>query len=368
MNEHSHPHNEHEHSHGPETPVDAGSQALTEALRSSFAIVRVVMAFLMVVFLCSGFFKVEPNERAMILRFGKPQGVGTGTKALLGPGLHWSYPYPIDEVVKVSVTGIQKTTSTVGWYAVTPEQELAGMEPMAGVSLNPAIDGYTITADANIVHVRSTLYFRIEDPVRYTFGFVSASNVVQNALNNAIVYASANFKVDDILTKDKAGFQEAVRHRATELLDKENVGVAVDQCDVQTTWPRAQKVSDAFNAVLNAQIARDKALQEASSYTNLVLTSAQATSNGIVNIAESDRVQLTSDLASRATNFISILPWYKTNASLFVLQQFNETMGRVLTNVQEKIYVPERMDGKTRDLWLLLNREPAKPAMANTNL
>ncbi|HEY2083266.1 MAG TPA: protease modulator HflK [Verrucomicrobiae bacterium] len=365
MNEHSHPHDEHVHSHPPETPVDSGSQALTEALRSSFAIVRFVMGVLIVVFLCSGFFKVEPNERAMILRFGKPLGVGE--KALLGPGLHWSFPYPIDEVVKVSVTGIQKVTSNVGWYAVSPEQELAGTEPPPAPSLNPSVDGYTITADANIVHVRSTLYFRIEDPVRYTFGFVNASNMVQNALNNAIVYASANFKVDDILTRDKAGFQEAVRHRATELLDKQNIGVAVDQCDVQTTWPRQQKVSDAFVAVLNAQINRDRALQAASSYTNQVLTAAQANSNGIVNIAESERAQLINDLASRSSNFVSILPWYQTNKDLFMVQQFNQTMGRVLTNVQDKIYVSERTDGKPRDLWLMLNREPPKPITATTN-
>ncbi len=365
MSDHSHPHDEHEHPHVPETPVDAGSQALNEALRSSFAIVRAVMVVLVAVFLCSGFFSVKPNERAMILHFGKPEGVGA--KALLGPGLHWSYPPPIDDVVKVSVTGIQKVTSNVGWYAVTAEQELAGYEPPGGNSLNPALDGYTITADANIVHVRSTLYFRIDDPVHYTFGFVDASNVVQNALNNAVVYASANFKVDDILTRDKAGFQEAVRRRATELLDQQNVGVVVDQCDVQTTWPRSQKVSEAFNAVLNAQINRDKALQEASSYTNQVLTSAVANSNAIVNIAETERAQLISDLASRSTNFINILPWYKTNKDLFVVQQFNETMGRVLTNLQDKIYVPERTDGKQRDLWLLLNREPPKPLTGTTN-
>ncbi len=341
---------------------DAGSQALTEALRSSFAIVRVVMFILVLVFLGSGFFKVEPNERAMILRFGKPHG--QGVSALLGPGLHWSFPYPIDEVEKVSVTGVQKVNSNVGWYAVTPEQELAGNEPPAGGTLNPALDGYTVTADANIIHVRSTLSYHVVDPVRYVFGFVAASNVVQNALNNAIVYASANFKVDDILTKDKAGFLAAIEKRATELLEKENVGVAVDQCDVQTTWPRQPMVKAAFSAVTSAQIERDQKLQEASSYTNQVLTAAVATSNSIVNLAEAQRAQYVSDISSRATNFLSILPWYKTNADLFVQQRFNETMGRVLTNIDEKIYVPERLDGKTRDLWLLLNREPPKPSTA----
>jgi membrane protease subunit HflK len=356
MNEHSHPHDEHEH---PETPVDAGSQALTEALRSSFAIVRVVMVVLVLVFLGSGFFKVDPNERAIILHFGKPP---EAAKALLSPGLHWSFPYPIDEVKKISVTGVQKVNSSVGWYATTPEQELAGTEPFAGATLNPAVDGYTLTADANIIHVRSTLSYHVMDPVRYTFSFVAASNVVQNALNNAIVFASANFKVDDILTKDKLGFQAAIEKRATELLDKENVGVAVDQCDVQTTWPRQQAVKAAFSAVTSAQIERDQKLQEASSYTNQILTAAVATSNSIVNLAEAQRVQYVNDLASRATNFMNILPRYQANEDLFVQQRFNETMGRVLTNIQDKIYVPERLDGKTRDLWLLLNREPPKPA------
>jgi membrane protease subunit HflK len=365
MNDHSHPHDDHEHPHSPETPVDAGSQALTEALRSSFAIVRIVMFLLVVVFLSSGFFKVEPNERAMILHYGKPKG--EGDKALLGPGLHWSFPYPIDEVQKVSVTGVQKVNSSVGWYATTPEQELAGTEPYAGATLNPAVDGYTLTADANIIHVRSTLSYHVVDPVRYTFGFVAATNVIQNALNNAIVYASANFKVDDILTKDKAGFQGAIEKRATELLDKDNVGVAVDQCDVQTTWPRQQAVKAAFSAVTSAQIERDQKLQEASSFTNQVLTAAVATSNSIVNLAEAQRVQYVNDLSSRATNFLNILPRYRTNADLFVQQRFNEAMGRVLTNIQEKIYVPERLDGKTRDLWLLLNREPTKPSTATPN-
>src|SRR5579864_9258728 len=106
MNDHSHPHEEPEQTRSPETPVDAGSQALSEALRSSFAIVRLVMVLLVLVFLASGFFKVEPNEQAIILRFGKPRG--EGTKALLGPGLHWSYPYPIDEIQKVSVTAVQR--------------------------------------------------------------------------------------------------------------------------------------------------------------------------------------------------------------------------------------------------------------------
>ena len=57
-----------------------------------------------------------------------------------------------------------------------------------------------ITADRNIIHTRATLYYHIEDPIRFVFGFASASNTVQNALNNALLYTAAHFNVDDVLT------------------------------------------------------------------------------------------------------------------------------------------------------------------------
>src|SRR2546423_3728813 len=122
-----------------ESPLDAGSQALSEAFRSSFTIVKIVMVLLVFLFIFSGVFVVGPQERAIVLRFGRP--VGEGEKQLLGPGLHWSYPFPIGEYRKVPITEIQRATSSSGWYATTPALEAAGTEPMAGPTLNPAVDG-----------------------------------------------------------------------------------------------------------------------------------------------------------------------------------------------------------------------------------
>ncbi len=134
----------------PVTPVDSGSQAMAEALRSSFGIVKVVMVVLFAAFLFSGFFTVGPQEKAVVLRFGKP--VGEGDKALLGSGLHWAWPYPVDEVIKIPITEIQKVTASASWFFQTPEQAALNEIPPAGPTLNPAVDGYALTADGNIVH------------------------------------------------------------------------------------------------------------------------------------------------------------------------------------------------------------------------
>src|SRR6185436_17702390 len=96
----------------PEPPEDAESQALSDALKSSFGIVRVILVIMVVIFLGSGFFTVGTQEKAIILRLGKPVGKD---KALLSPGAHWAFPYPIDEVVRIPVGQVQTIRSTVGW-------------------------------------------------------------------------------------------------------------------------------------------------------------------------------------------------------------------------------------------------------------
>jgi len=337
--------------------VDASSQALSEALRSSFTIIKVVMVVLLFLFLGSGFFTVGPQERAIILRLGKP--VGDGESALLGPSLHWSFPYPIDEYEKVSITGIQRATSRVGWYATTPEMELAGTEPPPNSTLNPAIDGYVLTADGNIAHTRATITYRINDPVRYVFGFVNASNAVQTTIDNAILYAASRSRVDDMLTRDVAGFNEVVRRRATQLADQQNLGIVIEECVVQSRPPRQLK--GAFDSVLRAEVNRSKVMNEARSYEHQVTSRASADAEGRKNAAESERARLVAETSSRAEQFSELLPQYRSNPQLFAQQRLTETLGRVFTNAQDKIFVAQGSAGNQRELRLLLNREPPKP-------
>lgn len=350
----------------PETPLDSGSQALAEALKSSFGIVKVVMVLLVIVFLGSGFFTVGPQERAIILRLGKP--VAEGQEALLGPGLHFALPYPLDEVVKVPITELQSVTSTVGWYFVTPEQEVAGTEPFPNASLNPAVDGYMVTADKNIIHTRATLNYRIEDPIRYVFGFTGtagspfngagASNLVLNALNNALIQSAAQVNVDDILTRDVFGFKDAVKRRVSELLAAQDLGIAVEQLEVVSRPPLFLKAD--FARVTDAVQKRDNLINEARTYQNQVISKAGADAAATVNSAESDRTWYVESLKAEASRFNDLLPKYRENPQLFVQLRLTETIGRVMAGVQDKIYLAEDPDGRPRELRLLLNREPEK--------
>jgi membrane protease subunit HflK len=355
-----HDHHDPAHEPTPVTPMapeDAGSQALAEALRSSFAIVKFVMVILVVVFFGSGLFQVGPQQKAIILRFGKP--VGQGEAALLGPGLHWSFPYPIDEVVKIPITEIQSVSSTIGWFAETPEQELSGTLPPAGPSLIPGVDGYVITADRNIIHARATLYYQVDEPVRYVFGFASASNSIQNALNNALLETAARFKVDDMLYSDVAGFMEAVQQRVSAMADQEQLGITVKQCNVASIPPRQLK--DVFDQVTEARQNQNKVLDDAHSYENQVTNSADAQAAATINEARSAQALYVQSVQADAKAFSALLPNYRINPGLFQEQKLVQVMGQALTNADFKAYLPTSASGEPVELRLMLNREPPGP-------
>ena len=357
MNGHEHHDHDHDHPHDAAETRDAGSQALAEALGSSFTIVKIVMGLMVIAFICSGFFQVGPQEKAVILRFGKP--VGVAEKMLLGPGLHYAFPYPIDEVVRIPITEIQTVSSDNGWYYTTPEMELSGENLTAGPSLNPAIDGYVLTADHSIVHTRARLSYHITDPIQYIFNYVSASNAVQNVLDNALLYSAAQFNADDIIINDITRFQEAVQQHVEDLAEQDNLGITIDQCTVESTPPR--QLTDIFAQVTDARQKRAEALNTARNYENLTTNNATASAENRINLAQSAKFNYVTNLVAEAKRFSDILPYYQTNSSLYVQQTFVRMIGPALTNVQDRWYVPAHAGGEPYQLRLELNREPPQP-------
>jgi membrane protease subunit HflK len=340
----------------PITADDAGSQALSEALRSSFAIVRLVMVLLVIVFFASGVFTVPSQEKAIVLRFGKPV-VSAGAQ-LLGPGLHWSFPYPIDEVVRIPISQVQTVTSTTGWYATTPEAEQMGTEPEPGPSLNPTSDGYALTGDGNIIHVRVTLRYRVNDALNYTLNFVNASNLVQNALDSAVIHSAAEFTVDQAILDSKAELKERVVSRVRQLVDEQGLGISIDDAVISSIPPR--QVKKAFADKISASQDRGKTISEAQGYANTVRNTAEGDAKAIVNAGKTDAEKMLRGLSADAGYFSDQLPNYQSDPRLFLARLQTEALQRILTNAQEKIL---RLDNSERRMWLQLNREPLKPAL-----
>ncbi len=125
--------------------LDTAGKSLSEALGVSFVILKVIMVILIIAFLASGFETVGSDERALVLRFGKIQGVGEDR--LLEPGPHWVFPYPIDETIKIPVEKKVNLSIDSFWYFQTEQERITGQSrPVRNDQpLDPTRDGYCIT-------------------------------------------------------------------------------------------------------------------------------------------------------------------------------------------------------------------------------
>ena len=83
----------------PEEPLDPANQSLSDALRMSFKVLKLVMFILVIAFLFSGVMIVDQREVAVISRFGRLTGEPRE------PGFRLAWPYPIDEQIRVLAIG-----------------------------------------------------------------------------------------------------------------------------------------------------------------------------------------------------------------------------------------------------------------------
>ena len=337
---------------------DAGSVALSEALRSSFLIVRILLGALVIYFLVSNVRSISSQERAIVLRFGQP--VMREGKIEQGPGLVWAFPYPIDEVVRIPVAQLLSVRSTVGWYAQTAAQEAEGIVPDAGQSLNPAFEGFAITGDGNIIHSRALVRYRITDPVKYYLNHANGAAVLTNIVDNALTMAAAEKRVDDVLRREQVGFKELVLRRVRELVEVHDLGITIEQSDIQSVPPRQLKAD--FDQVLTAVLERDKAISDAQAYSSRVVNEGSGEARVRVNQGEADRNRLVQAVSAEAQSFSNLLPGYQRDPEFFRRRLQAETLRRIMTNAQQKFTLPA-MSGRDQ-LWLHLNREPEKPVKA----
>ncbi|MBN2505654.1 MAG: protease modulator HflK [Verrucomicrobia bacterium] len=338
---------------------DASTQALSEALRSSFFIIKILMVALVLLFLGSGFFTVEPQEKAIILRFGKP--VGDDESALLDAGAHWAFPYPIDEVVRIPIGEVQSVNSTIGWYYTTPALEAAHKEPFPDTTLNPLKDSYVLTGDGSIVHARATLRYRIAEPgLHYMFDFSDVAALLRNAVNNALHYAAVRSQVG--ITRDTTPFRETAARRLEELIAAQGLEVIVDQLAVEVRPPRQCQAE--FERVDEAENKKTATLIEARKYRTETLSKAGAATNAMINTADAERKAMVEEVAAEAKRFTDLLPEYRKNPQLFMDLVHAQALEAIYTNFTEKVLVQERADGRSRELRLLLSREPPKAKIA----
>ena len=287
--------------HGDE--LDAAGKSLYEAMRISFVILKIIMIVLVIVFLASGFSTIASDEEAIVLRFGKIRGVGK--ERILGPGLHWVLPYPIDEIVKIPVEKKVNLAINSFWYFQTGPEIMSGTKRQVPPSqpLNPVRDGYCITrsekqsadiagvdgSDYNIIHSKWQLTYQIVDPESFFknvfvgdvkpgqdyFDVITKSinPLLKAVFDDAVVTTMVHYSIDKALSSHGKIRDDVVKLMQQKLSRQMNSGIKVVSVQLIEMKPPRQ-VDQAFQDLSKASQKKEKTISEARTYAENTLNEA----------------------------------------------------------------------------------------------
>lgn len=309
-----------------------------QGLEAGLRMFRWVVLVILVLFLVSGFQKVEPGNIGLILRFGRLRGT-SAAEQIRQPGLVLALPYPIDRLIQVPVKREGEVVVKEVWKELT---ELA-----ASNNIDPIMEGYCLTGDQNIVQTQIVVKYRITDPVRFQLWVAEPERLVHDAVLASLTQTVAGWKVNDVLRlqREQQGapgsvesLAETVRRLAQQRLDRIDGGMTISALEFKEMHPPRHVVAE-FRDVQNARIEMETQKREAEGFVAGKVPAAQAESNRLVKAALAHENALKAKAAAELSVFSQLHAEYKKNPGLVASRILMETMEHMIGKVEQLRFV-----------------------------
>jgi membrane protease subunit HflK len=284
----------------------------------------------LVAWLLSGFYRVEPDEQGVVLRFGK--FVGT-----TNPGLNYHLPYPIETVMTPQVTRVNRIDIGIR----------TGDDPRRGAAMRDVSEeSLMLTGDENIVDVDFAVFWMVKPAASGSTEDIGAADFLFNVQNpegtikavaeSAMREVVGRTNIQPILTGARQNIETAVHDLMQKTLDSYRSGVLVTQVQLQKVDPPSQ-VIDAFRDVQAARADAERLQNEAQAYANRVVPEARGESARITQGAQGYKERAIIEARGQASRFLSVLTAYQKAPDVTRERLYLETMERVFDGMDKVI-------------------------------
>ena len=264
----------------------------------SSALLGVVFGGILLVWGLMGFYQLDEQERAVVLRFGEYH-------ATLTPGLQWNPPL-IDEVIKVNTTKVRA----------------AGLREVM------------LTQDENIVEVSMSVQYIIDDPKSFVLEVRDPERSLQHAAQSALRHVVGESTMDLVLTEGRAEIALNVRDRLQQYLLAYTTGISVQKVNIDDARPPSQ-VQEAFDDVIKAREDEERVKNEAESYANGIVPEARGRAQRIKEEAEAYRQQVIAKATGEAQRFDQLLTEYAKAPEVTRERLYIDALQSVLANTNK---------------------------------
>lgn len=294
--------------------------------RPNVPLVRNVLLVLLVLIVgFTSFYTVEPEEVALVLRFGKFVRVTE-------PGLNFKLPLGIETVEKVPVQRQWK-------------EEFGFRTVRAGVRSEYATrtfgdEANMLTGDLNAASVEWVVQYRVVDPYNFLFRVRNPQETFRSMSEAVMRSIIGDRTVNEVLTVGRAEIADVVTVELQNLCDQYEIGIAVDQVVLQDVNP-PDPVKPSFNEVNESQQEREKLINQAQSEYNRVIPRALGEAQQTIQEAEGYALRRVNEARGDSARFVAMFEEYRKSPDITRKRIYLETMAKVLPNVQGKVVVDE---------------------------
>ena len=166
------------------------------------------------------FFQLEPEEEAIVLRFGKPR------PDVFTSGLHTRIPF-VDQVHKAPVHRQQRMEFG---YRSNPSSSRKSSKP------SHSTESLMLTGDLMLVHVLWSLVYKIEDIHTWLFEIKDREDTIRDISMGVMRQIVGDYSLDEVLTTKQLEIA-TLAQEATQgaLRDKVPTGVVITEVAIKTT-------------------------------------------------------------------------------------------------------------------------------------
>ena len=298
----------------------------------------IMQTVVIVVVLClttyTSVFTVDPEEKAVVLKFGKYD-------RMVDQGLHFKLPFYMEQEYKVPV---QRQLKLEFGFRTAGNETRQQYEQTQYSDDSYASESLMLTGDLNVASIEWVTQYKIADPVKYLFKVRNVDQTFRD-MNEAVLREIIGDRtINEVLTVGRGEIQNLAKDKLSKLCEDYTLGIVVSQVILQDVSP-PDAVKPAFNEVNQAEQEKETTIQNALATYNKEIPKAEGTALRTVEAAEGYAVKRVNEAKGAVSRFTQVFEEYTKAPEITRQRIYLETMSEIYQAVDRKIIIDESATG-----------------------
>lgn len=284
----------------------------------------------------TSFYTVQPEERAVVKRFGE-------VIAITDPGLHFKFPFGIDQEQLVATERVLK--QEFGFRSEGTRE--GGRTAYSDQAFED--ESLMLTGDLNMIDVEWVVQYRIDDPIKFLYRMREPTRTLRDISESVMRRIVGNMLGSEVLTVGRVEVQRLAGEEIQDILDGYDAGIRVSTVEMQDVVP-PPAVQPAFNEVNEARQERERMINEAQKRVNQEIPNAEGQALRMIAEAQGYATERVNRARGESVRFTAVLSEYQRVPEVTRSRLYLETLVEVLPRIGQVLVV---QDGQVGPLPLL---------------